>query len=167
MNNTCPSCGSVYGVTPQHVGREFSCRKCGASLVVREGGLELAGGQTQAEGGEPLEENMGDTARVGQRTRHTRGASGIGDYLTFRKMIVPILIQVIFWLFTALFVIGGFFQIIAGFKAGFTLGYLAVLGGLVMLFVGPLAVRIYCEIIIVVFRINDTLTEIKNVLEKK
>jgi hypothetical protein len=30
---------------------------------------------------------------------------------------------------------------------------------------GPLVVRLYCEILIVFFRINETLTEIKHALE--
>jgi hypothetical protein len=32
--------------------------------------------------------------------------------------------------------------------------------GLLVVIVGPLVVRIYCELLIVVFRINDTLTGI-------
>ena len=169
MNNTCPSCGSVYGVTPQHVGRQFACRKCGAALAVNEEGLQLAGGAAAP----PAEEEGAgdtdvDTARVAPRSRRGRGAGGgFGDYLAFRKMIVPILIQVIFWAGTALFIIGGLFQVITGFRVGLSIGFVAVLGGLAMILLGPLAVRIYCEILIVIFRINDTLTDIKNLLEKK
>jgi len=41
-----------------------------------------------------------------------------------------------------------------------------VLGGLVMMVMGPLAVRLWCEVMIVVFRINETLTDIRNEIHK-
>jgi hypothetical protein len=42
-----------------------------------------------------------------------------------------------------------------------------VLKGFLLLFLGPIAVRIYCEILIIFFRINETLTEIKHTLEER
>jgi len=42
-----------------------------------------------------------------------------------------------------------------------------VLKGMLLLFLGPIAVRIYCEILIIFFRINETLTEIKHTLEER
>lgn len=41
------------------------------------------------------------------------------------------------------------------------------LGGLVFLVVGPVMVRIYCELLILFFRMNETLTEIKDLLASK
>ena len=43
MQNSCPSCGAMYNLTPQHVGRHFGCKKCGASLSVGPDGLEIEG----------------------------------------------------------------------------------------------------------------------------
>src|SRR5688572_18974653 len=44
MRNMCPNpgCAAVYGLTPQHVGRQFACRKCGIALAVDLDGLRLA-----------------------------------------------------------------------------------------------------------------------------
>jgi hypothetical protein len=42
MNNTCPSCGAAYAITPDHVGRRMSCSRCNAALVVTADGLEEA-----------------------------------------------------------------------------------------------------------------------------
>jgi multidrug transporter EmrE-like cation transporter len=39
--------------------------------------------------------------------------------------------------------------------------------GIAMVLLGPLGVRLYCEILIVFFRINETLTEIKHALERR
>jgi len=88
------------------------------------------------------------------------------DFLKFRKMITPIIIQVLFWVgvvgavITALVVMAMSFGSSGGGAAQF-------LGGLIMLVLGPVVVRIYCELLILFFRMNETLTDIKNGLEKK
>ncbi len=74
------------------------------------------------------------------------------EFLSFRKMVTPILIQVFFWIGVVGTVVGGLGLIIGG--QGF--------GGLLLLLLGPLFVRVYCEILILFFRMNETLTEIKN-----
>ena len=77
----------------------------------------------------------------------------MNDFLSFRRMITPVIIQILFWIFTAIAVIGG---IVLMFGGG---GRTAL--GLVWIIVGPLIARVYCEILIVVFRINETLTDIR------
>lgn len=88
----------------------------------------------------------------------------IMDFLSFRKMITPIIIQIIFWIGVAICVIAGFGTIIAGI--GDYGGGLAVLGGLATIIFGPIVVRIYCELLILFFRMNETLTDISNKLDK-
>ena len=78
------------------------------------------------------------------------------DFLAFRRMITPILIQVVFWIATVVVIIAGLLGLIVGDDAT------ARLFGLATLIVGPLMVRIYAEIFLVIFRMNETLTEIKN-----
>lgn len=82
------------------------------------------------------------------------------DYLTFRKMITPIIIQVVFWIGAVLIALYALWQIFSGATANYGGGSL-VLRGLVTLLLGPLFWRIFCELLIVIFRINDTLTEIR------
>ena len=86
------------------------------------------------------------------------------DFLSFRKMITPIIIQIIFWIGVAVSVITGLGTIIAGI--GDYGGGLAVLGGLATIIFGPIVVRIYCELLILYFRMNETLTDISNKLDK-
>ena len=83
------------------------------------------------------------------------------DFLKFKRMITPLIIQVLFGIGVVLCVIMGLIQVVAGLNADFG-GGLAVAMGLLFMALGPLAVRIYCEILIVVFSINDTLTDISN-----
>jgi len=88
------------------------------------------------------------------------------DFLKFRKMITPIIIQVLFWVGVAVTVIGALIMMGTSFgRYGGGAG--TFLGGLVFLVLGPVVVRIYCELLILLFRMNDTLTEIKDGLAKK
>jgi hypothetical protein len=71
------------------------------------------------------------------------------EYLNFRRLVTPSLVQIVFWL-------GLVFILIIGLGTMFTWSFWQGLGTLVL---GPLVLRIYCEIVIVLFRINNTLTD--------
>ena len=86
----------------------------------------------------------------------------MSDFWAFRKMVTPVIIQILFWIGVIACVIAGVVLIGMGMKLP---GDQLVLTGVLLVIFGPLAVRLYCEILIVFFRINETLTEIKHVLE--
>lgn len=88
------------------------------------------------------------------------------DFLTFKKMITPVIIQILFWILAGLSIIVGLVAIVSGASSNFG-GGAQVFGGLLLLVLGPIAVRVYCEILIVVFRMNETLTEIRNSLPRQ
>ncbi len=77
------------------------------------------------------------------------------EYLTFRRFITPVVIQIIFWIGVAVCVIRGITLIAA--SAGAFGGGIGIVSGLIVLFVGPIAVRVACELIMAVFRIHDSL----------
>ncbi len=80
----------------------------------------------------------------------------MNDFLSFRRMITPVFIQVIFWLFVAISVIGGLALLLGGNTGGErTVGFLYLL-------IGPLLARVYCEIVIVFFRMYETLKDIRD-----
>ena len=91
------------------------------------------------------------------------------EFLTFRKMMIPALVQFIFWIGTVacvvvgLMVTGGSFGVPAQpgiVKSHVWWGAATILGG-------PFVLRIWCEWTIVFFRMNDTLSEIrKNTMRK-
>lgn len=94
------------------------------------------------------------------------------DFLSFRKMVTPLIIKFLFWIGVAVSVLTGMLTILSGIISGFGDGGFAsvALGffcGPVLMVMGILTVRIYTELLIVVFQINETLTDIKNVLEKQ
>jgi hypothetical protein len=91
----------------------------------------------------------------------------MGDFWSFRKMVTPVLIEVIFVVGAIICLIVGGVMIFYGathYQEG--MGH-NLWKGLLVFFLGPLLVRIYCEIFIVFFRINETLTEIKHLMERR
>jgi len=90
--------------------------------------------------------------------------SDFNDFLTFRKMITPTIIQIIFWIGIVLCVVGGIVYIVVGAVQNTASG---VLYGLITLIIGPLVVRIYCELLILMFRMNDSLSEINDKMGRK
>ncbi|MGQ9689442.1 MAG: DUF4282 domain-containing protein [Desulfobaccales bacterium] len=88
----------------------------------------------------------------------------MNDFLSFRTMITPVIIQIIFWIGVVLCILGGLFYLLVGYSY---YGTNAPIFGLLLIIFGPIGVRIYCEILIIFFRINETLTEIKHILQER
>jgi hypothetical protein len=83
----------------------------------------------------------------------------MNDFLSFRRMITPVFIQAIFWFFAVGMIIVGLFMMIGGIVSGDILrGFFA---GMFVMVAGPLFVRIYCELLIILFRIYDELVAIR------
>jgi hypothetical protein len=106
------------------------------------------------------------------------------DLISFRRMVTPIIIQVIFWIGVVVLVIYGFSTVIEGVNGGsaahrlsqmqfnqFNFGQPAaapasgnadageVFQGILIIFFGPVCWRVYCELLIVIFRIHSELVD--------
>jgi hypothetical protein len=99
-------------------------------------------------------------------SRGGRGNASVQDYLTFKKMVTPLVIQIVFWLLVTLTVLVGLFTIMKGADAPRGGGE-TMFKGLLTIIIGPLIIRIYCELLIVIFSINDTLMDTKKILERQ
>jgi hypothetical protein len=75
------------------------------------------------------------------------------DLLSFNRMITPVFIHVIYWIGIAAVLLAGF---------GVIAGGGGILKGLLAMVVGVIVVRVGCEVLIVLFRINDNLAAIRN-----
>ena len=95
----------------------------------------------------------------------------MGNFFAFKRMITPVIIQIFFWIGVVGCILGGLGMIGVGLLSlsgrDAANGILTILSGLGLIFLGPLVVRIYCEIMIVLFRINETLTDISQSLAKQ
>lgn len=87
------------------------------------------------------------------------------DFLAFRTMLTPLIIQAVFWLGAVICAIVGLMLILSG--VGRNGDGPTVLKGVFLLVLGPIGVRIFCETLIIFFRINETLTEVKNIIEER
>lgn len=88
------------------------------------------------------------------------------EFFEFKHLITPAVIK-------AVFVVGVVFSFFLGsldVKAGFNAidfgGSALIFSGILKIFFGPVVVRVWCEIIVVLFKINDNLSEIKKGLKK-
>lgn len=73
------------------------------------------------------------------------------DLLFFEKMIVPKIITILYWLMLAACVIGG---LVAMFTQSFFAGLFGMIFGLI-------GARVWCELLIVMFKINESLQVIR------
>jgi len=88
------------------------------------------------------------------------------DFLNFKKMLTPLIIKILFWVGVVICVLAGIASMINGAQTQYG-GGKAVFVGMLLVVLGPVIVRIYCELLIVIFSVNDTLTDIKNLMEDK
>jgi hypothetical protein len=74
----------------------------------------------------------------------------MGEYLSFRKHYTPGIIHVLFWVLLFANTMDAFFGGHDFWGAAFTL------------LVGPVLIRVVCELILILFEINDSLTAMRN-----
>ena len=90
----------------------------------------------------------------------TPKSSKFRDFLNFRTMLTPVIIRVLFLLGIIGCIISGAFFISQG--VGRPYGDERVFMGIAIILLGPIGVRLLCEVMILFFRMNETITEIKN-----
>ena len=74
------------------------------------------------------------------------------ELLYFDKMITPKIITFIYWLLLVVVILGGLKSIFDG----------QFIMGLGMLIGGSIGVRVWCELMIVFFKMNEAMQELKN-----
>lgn len=92
--------------------------------------------------------------------------SSLGDFITFRRMISPIIIRVLYWTLTVAVAVGS----IAWLDMGSEIvedPAVRSLGAVAILAIGLLAVRVYSEALLVVFKINETFTDIRDATRRQ
>lgn len=85
----------------------------------------------------------------------------VKTFLSFDKMITPAIIKIIFYIGLVISVLGSIGMIIYGMNAYYG-GGVQVLIGILSLIFSPIIVRVYCELLIIIFKIHESLVEIKN-----
>jgi hypothetical protein len=111
-----------------------------------------------------------------------RSGNPIGDFITFRLMLTPFLLQALFWLGSLACVVIGGRMMAASFEppadrpaivpekdpvdpdkakvkqaAARVFSAVTFATGLALLLLGPFALRLYCEMHLIIFKIHDEL----------
>ena len=81
------------------------------------------------------------------------------ELLYFDKMVTPNIITIVYWLLLLVAVISGLGTIF-GQPGGVT--FMSFIGGIFMAVAGSIFARIWCELLIVLFKMNDALQELRN-----
>lgn len=87
----------------------------------------------------------------------------VQKFFSFDSMITPLIIKIIFWVGVVFSILSGLGIMISGFNSYYGGGF-QVFMGILTIVVGPLIVRIYCELLIIAFKIHDSLKVIKEKL---
>lgn len=87
----------------------------------------------------------------------------MGKFLKFEKMLTPIFIQLFFWIGFLGSVITGLIMLFTGIFSG---AFVQIMMGFSCLLFGPVFIRIYCEMLIVVFKIQGSLIDIRDLLDE-
>jgi len=83
------------------------------------------------------------------------------DFFSFKRMITPVIIRILFWIGILGSILGGITLILVSEGAA---GRVA---GILWIILGPLFSRVICELLILQFRIYEILTDIKNNTQQK
>lgn len=83
----------------------------------------------------------------------------LADFLAFRTMLTPVLIKILFWIGVVFCLIAGIGNLLIAFRADSITG---LVFALLFMFAGPIFVRVWCELMILWFRIHETLQQIKD-----
>jgi len=89
----------------------------------------------------------------------------MGDILAFRRMITPIIIQIVFWIGIVGILVLGIAAIVDGISNESDVGEVIVVGVLILI-LGPIIWRVFCEILILTFRIIETLADLRNIIKE-
>lgn len=79
----------------------------------------------------------------------------MNDLLFFDKMVTPKIITVVYWLMLASTIVSAFSAIFGTYGAGFVAGIIILISGFIF-------ARIFCEVLVVLFKINENMQKIAN-----
>lgn len=99
---------------------------------------------------------MAEEERAAEQISQPREVNWLSDFLAFKAMITPFYIKTIYLVGAVILILVGIYAMIAGERTGVRLL------GLLVVTVGNIIWRIWCERVIVFFRMHDLLKSIDN-----
>jgi hypothetical protein len=81
------------------------------------------------------------------------------EFLHFDRMITGDIIKYVFWVLSGICVLMGVVTLLGSLAEG---EFVGVLGAILIAVLGPVIIRIYCELMIILFKIHENLVAIRN-----
>ncbi len=161
---TCPSCGRSMKGPDSVIGKTVKCPACQTQFAV-------TGGPAPAPEPEPMIAALADdeSEPVRQLSREPGRPSAFMEFLSFRRMIAPLIIQIVFWILAVIAFIAGLITAVVSILQIGNQGAPALLGvliGLAYAVLGPLILRVYAEVVIVFFRMYETMREVRDGIDR-
>lgn len=95
--------------------------------------------------------------------------SNFQKYTNFDTMITPMIIKILFWVGVVGSVIAGLGIAFSGIGlmtySGFE-GFMTFIGGLIVIVIGLLVTRVYCELLIIFFKMHESLQRMNEKLDR-
>jgi hypothetical protein len=165
----CPHCGAT-GNAPDHIlGQSVRCSKCKKQFV--------AGGEEEPEQSEEIPEeepadnfdDMDDApppsrSRGRAPARRTSGGGGGGafaEFATFRMLVAPRIIVILFWVAVAVFLLFALASIVMAFFVGVVYGLTMLIAVPIGTILQVIVLRIVFEMMMIQFRIYEALKDLK------
>jgi hypothetical protein len=182
LSITCPHCSERVKAPESTIGRRVKCPKCQQAFVVNE---SLAVGDADPSTpsaapppnpfaalspDEPAAPLALQPPASSLRPPQLLPQGSFQDFLFFRTMITPMLVQILFFVGSAICVLVGIGTFVVSLVGVLNMPnatssvYLVVYGSLVGMgtaVLGPLLLRVQCELIVVFFRMYESLIELR------
>ncbi|APC92189.1 MULTISPECIES: DUF4282 domain-containing protein [Francisella] len=95
------------------------------------------------------------------KTNQNRAINFLKKFFSFDSMITPNIITFLFWLMIIIIILSGLGTIVSAFtNYYYGVNQLQIIYGLLYIIIGSLTAKVFCETLIVLFKINDSLKEI-------
>lgn len=95
--------------------------------------------------------------------------SNFQKYTNFDTMITPMIIKILFWVGVVASVLAGLGIALPGLGlmaySGFE-GFITFIGGLIVIAIGLLVTRVYCELLIIFFKMHESLQRMNEKLDE-
>ncbi|MBU1087220.1 MAG: DUF4282 domain-containing protein [Candidatus Omnitrophica bacterium] len=79
------------------------------------------------------------------------------DFLCFKKLVTPIIVQILFWMGISVWLFKMY-----GLVNELRLGQSNIMTAVTLIVVWPLTLRLYCELIMLIFKINENLISLNH-----
>lgn len=147
----CPRCSEELEADDTDAGKKSRCRSCNASLSI--------------------------PPRSAKRPSEKKPANDLEQLAAYKKMVSPAVITSLFWIGTVFFILGGIGTIAGGFiswsttpgtgSAGMGTAVTGIVFGFAQIILGPLMLRIWSELCIVMFKIHENIEAIRGFAERQ